>query len=159
MDAHKKTGNKCLPYLALSLCLCWSFCHFINDALSIVVVAIRAYSMWKLWLMTLWTNRKSRSCHLHIRWSSLVPSGLGRFPFWNCHCLHLLLLKVISKKQFFSSTSKVYTLKWLMSTVFLYYVNGFSYVWYDTCGTCIFYMFFHFFRCIFISSFLYVIPS
>ena len=36
------------------------------NILTIVVVAIWANSMWKLRLVTLWTDRESRCCHLHV---------------------------------------------------------------------------------------------
>lgn len=70
---HKKDRpNACLRLeliiLRYVMLLCFSayVLSIAYNALSIVVVAIRAYSMWKFWLMTLRTNRKPGCRHLHI---------------------------------------------------------------------------------------------
>ena len=88
------------------------------NALSIVVVAIRAYSMWKFWLMTLRTNRKPGCRHLHIDWFSLISPGFGCFPLWNCHGLHLLVKSLVTNcifAYFFVNCYSIY--------VEIHYVN------------------------------------
>ena len=74
-------------------------CVFQNVFCSIAV-AVRANSMRKFWLMTLWTNRKSRGRFLHVRRSSAVPLRFGRSPFRNCHCLYLLPFKFMLINNF-----------------------------------------------------------
>ena len=66
------------------------FCRF-HYILTIVIVAVRANSVRKLWLVALWTNWKSRCFHLHVRRSSLISFCLWSFPLRYCHFLHLLL--------------------------------------------------------------------
>ena len=65
------------------------------NILTIVVIAIWANSMWKLRLVTLWTDRESRCCHLHVWWSSFVSSSLRSFSLRYCHFLHLLFAHLL----------------------------------------------------------------
>ena len=61
-----------------------------HNIFTVIVIAVRANSVRKLWLVALRTNRKSRCFHLHVRRSSLISSCFWSFSLRYCHVLHLL---------------------------------------------------------------------
>ena len=102
-----------------------------NNFLTVVVIAIRAYSMRELGFVTLRTDRQRRCTHLHVRWSSLISSRFGCFPLRNCHCLHLLYAWIdrISIRFFAYERRVLYIRKMSLSMGFpnsysLYFVYG-----------------------------------
>ena len=64
---------------------------FVYNVFSVVVTTVWTNSVRKLRLMTLRTNWKSRSAHLHIRRLSASSLCFWCFPLRYCHCRHLLI--------------------------------------------------------------------